>query len=94
MFLAIPFPNFDPVIIDFGQVGSFPIAIRWYGLLWLVGSLLAWFHVVSHFKDKSLGIQKKQIDDFLFWAVLSSVLGGRIGSVSYTHLTLPTTPYV
>ena len=79
VFLAIPFPNFDPVIIDFGQVGSFPIAIRWYGLLWLIGSLLAWFHVVSRFKDKSLGIEKKQIDDFLFWAVLSSVLGGRIG---------------
>jgi prolipoprotein diacylglyceryltransferase len=35
--LILPFPNIDPVAIEFG-----PFAIRWYALAYLVGLLGAW----------------------------------------------------
>ncbi|MCB1834723.1 MAG: prolipoprotein diacylglyceryl transferase, partial [Geminicoccaceae bacterium] len=34
---AIPFPNIDPVIVQFG-----PLAIRWYALAYIAGLLLGW----------------------------------------------------
>ena len=37
MFLAIPFPAIDPVLISFG-----PLAIRWYSLAYIAGLLFGW----------------------------------------------------
>ena len=37
MFLAIPFPAIDPVLIEIG-----PIAIRWYALAYIFGLLGGW----------------------------------------------------
>ena len=79
MNFVLPFPNIDPVLIEFGQIGSFPIAIRWYGLLWMVGCVLAWWCVIKFFERSSFKVEKKHIDDFLIWGVLGTVLGGRIG---------------
>ena len=75
----LPFPNIDPVLVEFGHIGNFPIAIRWYGLLWMVGCVLAWWQVVRFFERSSVKVEKKHIDDFLIWGVLATVLGGRIG---------------
>ncbi|MEE2745999.1 MAG: prolipoprotein diacylglyceryl transferase [Pseudomonadota bacterium] len=79
MFFAIPFPNIDPVLIEFGQIGSFPIAVRWYGLLWVVGCIGAWWNVNRYFSGTSNKIEKKYIDDFLIWGILATVIGGRLG---------------
>ena len=79
MTFVLPFPNIDPVLVEFGQIGSFPIAIRWYGLLWMVGCILAWWQVVKFFERSTVKVTKKNIDDFLIWGVLATVLGGRIG---------------
>ena len=37
MILTIPFPDFDPVIIEFG-----PFAIRWYSLAYIAGLVIGW----------------------------------------------------
>ena len=79
MTFAVPFPSIDPVLIDIGMIGSFPVAIRWYGLLWITGCIGAWCWVVKYFERSSVKVEKKHIDDFLVWAVLATVLGGRIG---------------
>ena len=39
MLLALPFPNFDPVLLQLG-----PFAIRWYALAYIVGILLGWLY--------------------------------------------------
>ena len=79
MIFALPFPSIDPVLINIGMVGSFPIAIRWYGLLWIAGCIGAWWWVTKYFERSPVEVEKKHIDDFLVWAVLATVLGGRIG---------------
>jgi len=81
--LAIPFPDFAPVLI---QVG--PIAIRWYGLAYVAGILLGWLYARAIVRSQRLWggqtpMTPLDIDDFVLWASLGVILGGRIGYVLF-----------
>ena len=78
MFFAIPFPMIDPVAV---QVGS--IAIRWYALAYVAGIILAWQYVRALAARKQSPLTPAMADDFVTWAVLGIVLGGRIGYVVF-----------
>ncbi|HDR9154488.1 prolipoprotein diacylglyceryl transferase [Burkholderia vietnamiensis] len=74
-------PNFDPVAIHLG-----PLAVRWYGLMYLVGFIAA--IVVGRVRLKlphvaAQGWTAKDIDDMMFYGVLGTVLGGRLGYVLF-----------
>ncbi len=72
--LAIPFPNIDPVAIEIG-----PLAVRWYALAYIVGILLGWWYCLHLAKRDDVRPDERDISDFVTWAVLGIVLGGRIG---------------
>jgi len=84
---ALPYPDIDPVIFSIG-----PLAIRWYGLAYVVGILLAWWYtrrIVSTPRLWAGGtspITAADLDDFLVWAALGVVLGGRTGYVLFYDL--------
>jgi len=72
-------PQFDPVAIHLG-----PLAIRWYGLMYLAGFLLfLWLgnRRVRQFPER--GFTTKDLDDMLFYGVLGVVIGGRLGQVLF-----------
>src|SRR6266581_6842928 len=72
-------PNFDPVAIQLG-----PIAIRWYGLMYLVGFGIAfWLGRLRLARAKTGRITYATLDDLLFFCVLGVVLGGRLGYVFF-----------
>lgn len=78
MFPAIAFPAIDPVLFEIG-----PIVIRWYALAYLVGLIGGW-QMIMKLADNSGGqVSRKDGDDFLVWATLGVVLGGRIGYVIF-----------
>ena len=68
------FPEFDPVAL---QVG--PLAIRWYGLMYLVGFAAAWWLGRLRARQPDAVIATRQMDDLLFYAALGVILGGRLG---------------
>src|SRR5712691_4943438 len=75
---AIPFPALDPVAIAIG-----PFAIRWYALAYIVGLLIGWRYCLR-LADRPPGrVARSDIDDFLVWATLGVVLGGRVGYVLF-----------
>ena len=76
--LAIPFPAIDPVAISFG-----PIAIRWYALAYIVGLLIGWRYCLALAGRPPYLVGRQDVDDFLVWATLGVVLGGRIGYVLF-----------
>ena len=78
--LAIPFPAFDPVLV---QVG--PLAIRWYALAYIAGLLLGWQLLKRIVQRPGWAITPEQIDDLLFYATLGIILGGRLGFVFFYH---------
>src|SRR3990170_4842602 len=72
-------PNIDPVAISIG-----PLAVRWYGLMYLVGFGLFFFLARYRARnDPWRGASYQLIDDLLFYGVLGVVLGGRLGYVLF-----------
>ncbi len=76
--LAIPFPAFDPIALTIG-----PFAIRWYALAYIVGLLIGWRYCLWVAKRPPAVASPAAIDDFLVWATLGVVLGGRAGYVLF-----------
>ena len=71
-------PNIDPVAIHIG-----PLAVRWYGLMYLAGFMAAWWLGVRRIKAGRAPVTREQFDDLLFYAVLGVILGGRLGYVLF-----------
>jgi phosphatidylglycerol:prolipoprotein diacylglycerol transferase len=74
----LTFPDFDPVAISIG-----PIAIRWYALAYLAGFLLGWRYCLALAHKNPEDPSPQHFDDFLSWAVIGTVLGGRLGYVLF-----------
>lgn len=74
----LQFPVIDPIIFSIG-----PVALRWYGMMYLVGFLGAMF-IANKAADKSGGEwTRDQVSDLLFYGFLGVILGGRIGYVLF-----------
>lgn len=78
MIPVLMFPQFDPVLV---QVG--PFAIRWYALAYIGGLVLGWRLLRRLVVQPPEVATKLQADDFLTWATLGVVLGGRLGYVLF-----------
>ena len=72
-------PNFDPIALQLG-----PIAIRWYGLMYLTAFALVIFLGRMRIRTQPwLSISSRDLDDMLFYGVLGVVLGGRLGYILF-----------
>lgn len=71
-------PSIDPVIVQLG-----PFALRWYGVMYLIGFLIG-FLVIRHLSEKrQLPLNRDGQSDLLFYCVLGVILGGRLGYVLF-----------
>ena len=78
MLFALPFPTFDPVLIELG-----PLVIRWYALAYIAGILLGWHLARRLVALAPVAASRQQVDDFVTWATLGIILGGRLGYVLF-----------
>ena len=76
--LTLTYPAIDPVLLEIG-----PFAIRWYALSYIAGILLAWRYMIWLARQSPVEITKEHVDDFVVWATLGIVLGGRLGYVIF-----------
>jgi len=72
------FPAFDPVLVHLG-----PLSIRWYALAYIAGLVLGWRLLRRLVTAAPAVASEVQADDFLTWATLGVVLGGRLGYVLF-----------
>jgi len=78
MMPVLLFPAFNPVIVQLG-----PFGIRWYALAYIVGLVLGWRIMRRLVAWPPVVATALQVDDFLTWATLGVVLGGRLGYVLF-----------
>ena len=78
---AIPFPVIDPVLFEIG-----PLAIRWYSLAYVFGLLGGWRYLIRLARKGQVAMTPGEVDDFLLWATLGVILGGRFGYVAFYNL--------
>jgi len=81
MLFALPFPAIDPVALEIG-----PLAIRWYALAYLAGFVLGWRYCLWLARQNPGPPQPIDYDDFLSWAVVGVIVGGRTGYVLFYQL--------
>lgn len=63
--------NIDPVIFYIG-----PLALRWYGLMYVVGILMALWVIRGYTKRK--GITSDRVYRILWWCIVAGLIGGRL----------------
>ena len=82
--MTIPFPDIDPIALSLG-----PLDIRWYSLAYLAGFLLGWkYALYLAGLSPNNRPNKDDVDNFLPFAVLGVILGGRLGYVLFYQFDL------
>jgi phosphatidylglycerol:prolipoprotein diacylglycerol transferase len=87
---TIQFPQLNPAALTIPEIGGFgPFHLRWYALAYIAGLVLGWRWMVWLIRRDRLwgpgrpAMSVPQADDFLFWATLGVILGGRLGYVLF-----------
>lgn len=78
MVFSLAFPNIDPVAVQIG-----PLLIRWYALAYLAGIFIGWWWCLRVAEQAPRILGRKVVDDFVLWATLGVVVGGRLGYVLF-----------
>ena len=69
----------DPVAVSLG-----PLRVHWYGLMYLLGFLLAWWLGRRRIRAGRLpGVNEDGFGDLLFYGLIGVIVGGRLGSVLF-----------
>ena len=65
------FINIDPVLLHLG-----PLAIRWYGLMYVIGILVG-LRVIKGYTERK-GVSEEKVYSILWWCIAAGLLGGRL----------------
>jgi len=70
-----------PVLLQIG-----PIAIHWYGVMYLLGFAMAWGLGVWRARRPGSGWTQEQVGDVIFYGAVGVILGGRVGYILFYDL--------
>jgi len=70
--------HINPNIFSIG-----PVPIRWYGLMYVVAFLIVYFLVLHRIRTEKFEHTKETISNFMVWAILGVLMGGRLGYVLF-----------
>lgn len=88
MLAAIPFPDITPEIFTI-RLGDFSFALRWYALAYILGILIGRWILLRLARRLALWggdtapYSTNDAEEFLTWAILGVILGGRLGFVLF-----------
>ena len=77
----IVLPEFDPVALQLG-----PLAIRWYGLAYLIGIVGAIFLGRMRARKPFSPIPRPVVLDLVLYCALGAIIGGRLGYVVFYNI--------
>ena len=77
----LPNPDIDPVLLRLG-----PIAIRWYGLMYVFGLTAAFFMIKARAASRKVALSLDDLHDLILYAAVGVILGGRLGYILFYNL--------
>ena len=78
----LTFPAINPVAIQIG-----PIAVHWYGLMYLLGFGAGWWLGRRRTREAWREWKLREVDDLIFYAAIGVIVGGRIGYVFFYDMS-------
>lgn len=73
--------NINPVLLSIG-----PFEIRYYGLFFVIGFVIAYFMLIYLSKRKELKLTKEDISDYVLYVIIGTILGARFFYVIFYNL--------
>lgn len=70
----LQYPHINPIAFHIG-----PLAVHWYGLMYLAGFLIGWLLLIWRVKRFNYGLTKDDVGDLVFYIAIGVIFGGRIG---------------
>ena len=77
----LPNPDIDPVLFRLG-----PIAIRWYGLMYVFALTAAFFMIKARAAKHQVALSLDNLHDLILYAAVGVILGGRLGYILFYNL--------
>lgn len=78
----IPYPKIDPVAFHVG-----PLAVHWYGIMYIIAFFGAWILGMWRAKKPNSGWTSEQVSDLIFYAAIGVIVGGRVGYMIFYHFS-------
>ncbi len=78
MQFEIPYPELDPILFSIG-----PASVRWYGVLFVVGFVIAWLLGRYRARKPGSGWTSDDVIDLILYAAVGLLVGGRVGYVLF-----------
>ena len=75
------YPDIDPIIFSVG-----PLAVRWYGLMYVIGILGGWYLARRRAALPGSTWTPLHVDDVAFFVAMGLIIGGRVGWVLFYGL--------
>ncbi|HMK35781.1 MAG TPA: prolipoprotein diacylglyceryl transferase [Desulfomonilaceae bacterium] len=79
--MTVSCPFIDPVLLRIG-----PLEVRWYGFMYLIGFVAAYFVIRSELKRKDGPVPARCADDLLFYLIVGLLIGARVGYALFYNL--------
>jgi phosphatidylglycerol:prolipoprotein diacylglycerol transferase len=76
------YPEIDPVALAVG-----PLAVRWYGLMYLLAFAQMWWlgrrRILTQAHVAGAGWKEAELEDLMFYGILGVIVGARLGEVAF-----------
>ncbi len=74
--------NIQPYLF---KIGTFEL--RYYGLMYIVGFAVLYFMTMYRIKKENFKYTKEEVSDFLFYIILGTIVGARLGYVFFYNFS-------
>ena len=78
----ITYPSIDPEIVRIG-----PVAVRWYGVMYLIGFASSYVLVRRQIRERGIALDSEFIDSLYTALIFGLVIGARLGYVLFYDLS-------
>lgn len=73
--------NIDPVLLSIG-----PFEIRYYGIIFLIGFVMAYFLIIYLAKQRKIELEKDDVADFILYLLVGVIIGSRLFYILFYNL--------
>jgi len=84
---VLTYPEISEFALGPIDVAGFALGIRWYSLAYIAGIMFGWWYIRRLASKPGAAMGVKHIDDFITWAIVGVIAGGRLGYVLFYNFS-------